>query len=433
MNSVLDWAQAHPTAVVGTAVTLLVTVTLAARAVRKTTTRPPAAVLVAAIGALVCTAYSGDTSWGFARDRLGMTAVEERSVMFLAAELALFSCALMARQNLRTTGAPGTPGLLVWFITAVQVIPAYAESGIVGGTVRAVVGPVMAALLWHLAMGIELRQAKPGTGSGSLPALLARELRERLLSRLGLAVRDRSAEQISRDRWTVKAVGLAAKLADTPPEGRGRARLSRRLSVAVGKAQAGASVEQRAKLLDLLAARRHAASLATIDLASPWEDAVEVTVEQVQEERKELPPAPRPPVVPAGVRLLPLTARPVINSGPSPYRWDNIRGRLVDNPEVVIPRATPWPWKDVSAGTGLQGDDALKVTAAVPVQTTRQVVTEVVTITPGELLKRAQRFDRDRSSSTGRHVTIAQLQDEFNLSRREATDLRRQVVTTEGR
>ncbi|MFE2530440.1 hypothetical protein [Streptomyces sp. NPDC059371] len=412
MNPVLDWAHAHPTALVGITVTLLVAVTLAARTVRKTTTRPPAAVLVAALGALVCTAYSGDTSWGFARDRLGMTAVEERSVMFLAAELALFSCALMARQNLRTAGAPGTPGMLVWFITGVQVIPAYAESGIVGGTVRAVVGPIMAALLWHLAMGIELRHAKPGADSGSLPALLARELRERLLSRLGLAVRDRTAEQISRDRWTVKAVGLAAKLADTPPGGRGRARLSRRLSVAVGKAQAGASAEQRAKLLDLLAARRHAASLATIDLASPWEDAVEVTVEQVPEARKELPPA-RPLAVPPGVRLLPLVSRP--------------------GPRVVIPDVLPWHWKDSSTGTGLEPGDASKMTTAVPAQPARQVVTEVVTITPSELLKRAQRLDRDRSSATGRRVTIPQLQDTFGLSRREATELRRQVVTPEGR
>ncbi|MFE4697175.1 hypothetical protein ACFRIC_08795 [Streptomyces sp. NPDC056738] len=412
MTSLQTWAHAHPTALVGATVTLLIAVTLAARTVRKTTTRPPAAVLVAALGALVCTAYSGDTSWGFARDRLGMTAVEERSVMFLAAELALFSCALMARQNLRTQGAPGTPGMLVWFITGVQVIPAYAESGIVGGTVRAVVGPVMAALLWHLAMGIELRHAKPGADSGSLPALLARELRERLLSRLGLAVRDRTAEQISRDRWTVKAVGLAAKLADTSPGGRGRARLSRRLSVAVGKAQAGASAEQRAKLLDLLAARRHAASLATMDLASPWQDAVEVTVEQVPEERKELPPA-RPPVVPPCVRLLPLVSRP--------------------GPRVVIPESLPWHWKDTSGGTGLERGDASKMTTAVAAQPGRQVVTEVVTITASELLKRAQRLDRDRSSATGRRVTISQLQDEFGLSRREATELRRQVVTPEGR
>lgn len=432
MNSVLTWVDSHPAPTIGAAVLLLAVGALALlRSRRRPGQRTPAAVVVAALGALVCTAYSGDTSWGFARDRLGMTAVEERSVMFLAAELALFSCALMARQNLRTQGAPGTPGLLVWFITGVQVIPAYSESGIVGGTVRAVVGPVMAALLWHLAMGIELRHGSGGD-SNSLPALIARELRERFLSRLGLAVRDRTAEQISRDRWTVKAVGLAAKLATLKGD-RGRARIERRLSVAVGKAQAGASEEQRHKLLDLLAARRHAASLATIDLASPWEDAVEVTVEQVLEERKELPPASRPLVVPPGVRLLPLTARPVINSGPSPYRWDRIRGRLVTGPEMVIPELVPRHWKDASGGTGLERGDASKMTAAAPLQTSRQVVTEVVTITPNELLKRAQRLDRERSSAAGRRVTIGQLQDTFGLSRREAAELRRQVVSPEGR
>ena len=396
MSTLTAWAQAHPLPAGIAAVLLVAAVALPLlRSGRgRGTGRTPVAVLVASLAAMACTAYSADTSWRFAEHRLDMTSATERGAMFAAAELALFSCALMARQNLNVQGAPGTPGILVWFITGVQVIPAYSESGFVGGTVRAVVGPVMAALLWHLAMGIELRHAKPGADSASLPALLARELRERLLSRLGLAVRDRSAEQISRDRWTVKAVGLAAKLADTAPGARGRARLSRRLSVAVGKAQAGASAEQRAKLLDLLAARRHAASLATIDLASPWEDAVEVTVEQEPPERRELPPAPRP---------------------------------------VVIPESVPWHWKDDSAGTGLQGDDAPKMTAAVPVHAPREVVTQVIALTPSELLKRAQRLDRDRSSSTGRRVTIAQLQDEFNLSRREATELRRQVVTTEGR
>lgn len=412
MNPLIMWTQNHPLPAGVAAVLLLAVLALLLRAGRRAPGRPPAAVLVASLAAMACTAYSGDTSWGFAEHRLHMTSTAERGAMFAAAELALFSCALMARQNLNTQGAPGTPGVLVWFITGVQVIPAYSESGFVGGTVRAVVGPVMAALLWHLAMGIELRHAKPGADSGSLPALIARELRERLLSRLGLAVRDRSAEQISRDRWTVKAVGLAAKLADTPPQGRGRARLARRLSVAVGKAQAGASPEQRVKLLDLLAARRHAASLATIDLASPWEDAVEVTVEQA-EERPALLPAPRPEVVPAGVSLLPLVSR---------------RG-----PKVVIPRSVRWHWWDTATPTLDPLDIRPKVTTAVPAQAPRQVVTQVVTITPGELLKKAQRLNRDRSLVTGRRVTIAQLQDEFGLSRREAADLRRQVVTPEGR
>jgi hypothetical protein len=161
-------------------------------------------------------------------------------------------------------------------ITSVQVIPAYAESGPVGGTVRAFVGPVMAAMLWHLAMGIELRHHKPSAVSHGFGALIAREIRERLLSRLGLAQRDRDAAQITRDRATVRAVALAARLAEMHPERRekryGR-RVARRLSVAVAAAFVGSDPAQRRKLLDQLAARRNAAALATIPLPSPWDSA----------------------------------------------------------------------------------------------------------------------------------------------------------------
>ncbi|MET7781491.1 hypothetical protein ABZU94_07165 [Streptomyces mirabilis] len=313
MNSLTLWAQSHSIAAAVAAGLLLVGLLLLARAVGKAADWPPAAVVVAALAAMACTAYSADTSWRFAADYLGMSTAGERAALFGAAELALFSTALMARQNLRTEGTPGTPGVLVWFITGVQVIPAYSESGFVGGTVRAVVGPVLAAVLWHLAMGIELRHAKPGTESSSLPALLAREARERLLSRLGLAVRDRSAEQITRDRWTVKAVALAAKLAERKPGDRGRARIARRLSVAVGKAQAGASEEQRHKLLNLLAARRHASSLATIDLPSPWEDAPKDAQDAEDATASPSVPSvpPYPDLVPAGARFLPIMTRPL--------------------------------------------------------------------------------------------------------------------------
>ncbi|MCC3652716.1 hypothetical protein LIX60_14845 [Streptomyces sp. S07_1.15] len=318
MRDVLTWATAHPLPAAGAALLLLAAVSalgwLAVRTVRRATARTPGAVVTAALAAAACTAYSADTSWRFAAHRLDMDSAMERAAMFAAAELALFATALMARQNLRTTGAPGTPGALVWLITGVQIIPAFAESGFVGGLVRAVVGPVLAALLWHLAMGIELRHHKPGEESGSLPAVLGRELRERLLSRLGLAVRDRSAEQISRDRATVKAVALAAKLADMGPKARGRARVAHRLSVAVGRAQAGADADQRRMLLELLAARRHAADLATIALPSPWETGrtqvdAEVTVERADgsgepaevdaEVNNEVTPGPRPELAPA--------------------------------------------------------------------------------------------------------------------------------------
>ncbi|WP_055596717.1 hypothetical protein [Streptomyces hirsutus] len=231
------------------------------------------AVKVAALAALGCTAYSADTSWRFAADYLDMAGTAERVGMFAAAELALFATALMARQNLATQGAPGLPGTLVWVITGVQVIPAYAESGPVGGTVRAFVGPVMAAMLWHLAMGIELRVRTPGAASHGLLAVLGREAHERLLSRLGIAARDRDAAQITRDRATARAVALAARLAERTPKQqqnrRGR-RLTRRLSKAIGRASVGTDPAQRAELLNQLAARRHALALATVPLPSPW-------------------------------------------------------------------------------------------------------------------------------------------------------------------
>ncbi|RZU14322.1 hypothetical protein [Streptomyces sp. BK239] len=234
------------------------------------------AVKVAAVAALGCTAYSADTSWRFAADYLDMAGAAERAGMFAAAELALFATALMARQNLAVQGAPGLPGTLVWVITTVQVIPAYAESGPIGGTVRAFVGPVMAAMLWHLAMGIELRLRTPGAASNGLIAVLGREARERLLSRLGIAARDRDAAQITRDRATARAVTLAVRLAERTPEqqrNRRGLRLTRRLSKAVGRASVGTDPLQRAQLLDQLAARRHALALATVPLLSPWSPA----------------------------------------------------------------------------------------------------------------------------------------------------------------
>ncbi|GFE11632.1 membrane protein [Streptomyces caniferus] len=231
------------------------------------------AVKVAALAAVGCTAYSADTSWRFAADFLDMAGVGERIGMFAAAELALFATALMARQNLAVQGAPGLPGTLVWVITGVQVVPAFAESGPIGGTVRAFVGPIMAAMLWHQAMGIELRLRTPGAASHGLLAVLGREARERLLSRLGIAARDRDAAQITADRATARAVALVVRLAERTPKQqqgwRGRG-LTRRLSKAIGRAGVGTDPRQRAELLDQLAARRHALALATVPLPSPW-------------------------------------------------------------------------------------------------------------------------------------------------------------------
>jgi hypothetical protein len=311
LSVLADWARTHAY-LLGVLAVLGGVLAAVLRTVRRSARRPPAAVVTAAFAALLCTAYSGDTSWRFARDHLGMASGTERGIMFGAAEFALFSMALMARQNLRTLSVPGTPGVLVWVVTGVQIIPAYSETGPVAGTVRAFFGPVCAALLWHLAMGIELRHTKPGEESQSLPAVLARELRERTLSRLGLARRGRDAAQITRDRWTRIATQRAARLADLEAADRTRtralSRARRRLAVAVDRTDAGVLEAQRDVLLERIAAYRGAAELASMALPAPWAvvaqtvttDPVAVDVERVPE------PAPAAyPEIEQGVPAVP--------------------------------------------------------------------------------------------------------------------------------
>ncbi|MFF9687286.1 DUF2637 domain-containing protein [Streptomyces sp. NPDC014623] len=88
-------------------------------------------------------------------------------------------------------------------------------------------------------------------------------------------------------------------------------------------------------------------------------------------------------------------------------------------PVIELPAAIPM-W---------DGFTTSKVATAVPAEKPRHVVTEVVTRTPADLRREAARLHRQVVRSGGRGVTIAQLQDELGLSRRDATELRRQVVT----
>ncbi|MFD9485093.1 hypothetical protein [Streptomyces sp. NPDC059991] len=266
-----------PIAILALALCALLARPLAKRSQRQSPERQrrgSAAVVAATVAALVCTAYSADTSWRFAAHHLDMRNTAERTAMFAAAELALFAMALMARQNLHgPRRAAGLPGVLVWVITTMQAIPAYAESGPVGGTMRAFTGPVMAAVLWHLAMGIELRQATPDAASRGLAAVLARQARERLLARLGIVEQDQGAAQIIRERAMLRAVALAARLAEMTPEqraGRAGRRAVRRLSKALARSGIDADPRLDEQLLRQLATRRQAAALAIIDLAPRW-------------------------------------------------------------------------------------------------------------------------------------------------------------------
>ncbi|MET7489727.1 hypothetical protein [Streptomyces sp. NPDC005538] len=236
--------------------------------------RGSAAIPVAAVAAIGCTAYSADTSWRFAADYLDMGGTVERAAMFAAAELALFATALMARQNLNgPKQTPGAPGTLTWVITGVQIVPAYAESGLVGGTVRAFVGPVLAAVLWHLAMGIELRNRSPHADSRSLTAVLTRQIRERLLARLGIADRDTDATRIIRERALDRAVTLILRAEAMKPEKRAKRRgrrLTRRLHQALEQADVDRDKRQDELLLRKLATRQQALALASTPLPRRW-------------------------------------------------------------------------------------------------------------------------------------------------------------------
>ncbi|MFF3884055.1 hypothetical protein [Streptomyces sp. NPDC001914] len=260
----IAWTAAHGPAVLIAGVLVLLLATLAGYIAH----RASGTVLAAGIGALVCTGFSADTSWRFADHRLHM-AVDERLWLFAAGDIVLIVCAVMARANKLATadehqaGTPGVPGVMVWCIAGVQIVPAFTESGLVGGLVRAVFGPVMAALLWHLAMGLEIRVARPEALSSGLPAQIGHELRERLLSYLGLAARGRTAVEISRDRATARAVRLAAR--------RHRGWWARAaLKSSVARSGAATNGDRRHTLLQQVAARRTAMDLATVPVTSPW-------------------------------------------------------------------------------------------------------------------------------------------------------------------
>jgi hypothetical protein len=60
------------------------------------------------------------------------------------------------------------------------------------------------------------------------------------------------------------------------------------------------------------------------------------------------------------------------------------------------------------------------------------VVTSVVTLTPSELRRQARKLNRQVVTSTGRPVTIDVLRTELNLSRREAVELRREILAAGG-
>jgi len=238
------------------------------------------AVALGFAAALGFTLFSADSSWRFA-GKMGMTDRWERGILFGVAELGVLALVFMARQNLNgPEHTPGFPGTLVKVVVSVQIVPAFEVSnGFWIGVVRAFFGPIMAMFMWHLMLGIELKHRKPEAQNNSMAAQIGRELRTRIFAYMGLAQRNRTAEEIIADRHLAQAVELYAVLAimeEDDKQGffkkRTISRLHRRASRHASRG-CGGDPKRRQILTNRLAERRQARNLSKMDLPEVWNTA----------------------------------------------------------------------------------------------------------------------------------------------------------------
>ncbi|MFI5497362.1 hypothetical protein [Actinoplanes sp. NPDC051859] len=210
--------------------------------------------------ALVASLISLDTGFRFFGEKMGITADIERYALCGIVELTLIACGYAMRQSARRTTTPGPAQLVAIAFCGVAAFMAINLGGPVAGTVRAALGPVLALVALHLALGIEVH-VRHGEGTGAL-ARVRRELRERMLSRLGLADDGRPALVRTRDR----AADRAARLAAAKRAPFRRARLAR----AIRASHVALDTRQRDRMLAQVAAQRSVDDLVNLPVTSPW-------------------------------------------------------------------------------------------------------------------------------------------------------------------
>ncbi|MDJ0344224.1 hypothetical protein QMK19_28875 [Streptomyces sp. H10-C2] len=282
LTSAAAWVQQYPVlslAGAAVAVVLPLLAVLSLRGRDKTEQRKfSAGTIAAAVAFLVCTSVSLNTSYRFTLDGLDMQGTAERLLSCAAFESLIAMCVLGARERLASkAGSPGWYGSAVWIFAGLSAVPAWHEGGGLGtGTiVRIIVGSFGAALSAHAALGLELRH-RSGDESQSPMAQIARDLRERLMSLLGLSQRNRTAQEITRDRALSRAVVLADRydrITDADLEKRGARRLSARLANAMDGAGIADDPDRHREFTARLALRRSTRSLRELTLSSPWDTA----------------------------------------------------------------------------------------------------------------------------------------------------------------
>ncbi|MFJ8166495.1 hypothetical protein ACIRBY_37025 [Streptomyces sp. NPDC096136] len=283
------WAESQLAVVVSasTLAAVVIAVGLKRRAMKarglapedKASRRKFSAGTLAAVGAfIICTSVSLNTSYRFTGDPKGlaMSSDPERLLACAAFESLMAMCVLGARERMADTDSRsgGWYGSAVWIFAALSAVPAYVEgSGFTPATmVRIIIGSFGSALAAHSALGLELRH-RTGEESQTAMAQIMRDLRERLMARLGLAHRSRSAAEITRDRALDKAVDLDdryRRLADDKKTGRTGRRIARRLAVWQDRAGLATDEAQCDLYRSRVAQRQCATQLNISDAESPW-------------------------------------------------------------------------------------------------------------------------------------------------------------------
>lgn len=147
-----------------------------------------------------------NTSVRFFEKVMHITDLRELALMAAVMELALVVCGIGMVHSMDRFGSPGAFRAIVWGICGFGGWTAIHMSTSLGEAVaRVVLGPITGAIMLHLALGLIKRTHHARAG---VLARVGRELRERLLSRLGLADDARDAAQRTRDRAATRAVRL---------------------------------------------------------------------------------------------------------------------------------------------------------------------------------------------------------------------------------
>ncbi|WP_394619375.1 hypothetical protein JNUCC0626_09830 [Lentzea sp. JNUCC 0626] len=210
--------------------------------------------------ALMSIGVSVDTSWRFFEQRLGITDVVERVLLFSVMEAALIACGWAMRGGVRQNGRPGPARLVAWALTAFAAFAAFSLSGPIAGTARVLLGPVLGLVMLHLALGIEIRAARQRTTTW---ARIGREVRERFLSLLGLGDDGRDALARTRDKAALRAAKLALA-------GKGTPWRKARLRKALHASNVAHDPRQKDKMLRELGVLQHADKLAQTNQPAPW-------------------------------------------------------------------------------------------------------------------------------------------------------------------